>query len=60
MALNLSGSCSRGCRRHGVHAEASGKGDESRRGRKSHSLGDGAPCALPATGDLSMSPTQLV
>jgi hypothetical protein len=32
MALNLSGSCSRGCHRHGVHTEASGTGAESQWG----------------------------
>jgi hypothetical protein len=49
MVLNLSGSSSQGCHRHSVHAEASGKGAESRQGWESHPLGDGAPRAQPAT-----------
>jgi hypothetical protein len=56
MVLNLSGSCSRGCHRHGVHAKASGKGAESRRGRGSHPLGDGAPCAQPTIGRSQHEP----
>jgi hypothetical protein len=50
MVLNLSWSCSRGYHKHGVHAEVSGTGAESRRGRENHPLGDDAPRAQPATG----------
>jgi hypothetical protein len=50
MVLNLSWSCSRSCRRHGTHAEVSGTGAESRRGRENHPLGDDVPHAQPTTG----------
>jgi hypothetical protein len=45
-----------GCHRHGAHAKASSKGAESRRGRESHLLGDGAPRASPATGRSQHEP----
>jgi hypothetical protein len=48
MVLNLYLSCSRGCHKHGVHAEVSGTGAESRRERGSHPPGDDAPRAQPA------------
>jgi hypothetical protein len=50
MVLNLSWSYSRGYHRHGVHAEVSGTGVESRREQGSHPLGDDATRAQPATG----------
>jgi hypothetical protein len=56
MILNLSGSCSWGCLRRGVHAEASSNGVESRRGRESHPPGDGAPRAQRATGRSQHEP----
>jgi hypothetical protein len=41
----------------GCHnAEVSGTGAESRRGRGSHPLGDGAPRAQPATGRFQHEP----
>jgi hypothetical protein len=48
MVLNLSWSYSRGYHKHGVHAEVSGTGAESRRERGSHPPGDDAPHAQPA------------
>jgi hypothetical protein len=50
MVLNLSWSYSRGYHKHGVNVEVSDTGAESRRGRESHPLGDGAPRAQPAIG----------
>jgi hypothetical protein len=50
MVLNLSWSCSRGYHKHGVHAEVSATGAESRRGQENHPLGDDAPHAKPAIG----------
>jgi hypothetical protein len=50
MVLNLSWSCSRGCHKHGVHAEVSGTGAESRQERGSHPPGDDAPRALFVAG----------
>jgi hypothetical protein len=56
MVLNLSWSYSRGCNRHGAHAEASGKGVESQKGWESHPLGDGAPRAQLTTGRSQHEP----
>jgi hypothetical protein len=48
MVLNLSWSCSRGYHKHGVQAEVSGTGAESRQEREIHPPGDDAPHAHPA------------
>jgi hypothetical protein len=48
MVLNLPWSYSRGYHKHGVHAEVSGTGAESRRERGSYPPGDDALRALPA------------
>jgi hypothetical protein len=56
MVLNLSWSSGRGYHKHGVHAEVSGTGAESRWERENHPLGDDAPRAQPAIGRSQHEP----
>jgi hypothetical protein len=56
MILNLSWSCSRDYHKHGVHAEVSGTGAESRRERGSHPPGDDVSRAQPTVGRSQHEP----